>query len=219
MWSGHVFEVSPSVIRSFDSMTIKGSSETEEKTTGGQKYVSRKNGKPAEVGITVILSAHAGCDVREEAMALVDEARLGTKGYFYIGGKKLMACPLMLTDAVVSEMVIAASAAWVQCEVKLTLKQCGKYDGESGGSGGSGGKSSGADGKSSLVDTVVIGAIAGQKATTAKDQTSKMWAETAATFNRHLVNAAKKAAAEQAKKKEGASAPAGVKFEPMHVLN
>ena len=52
-WNSHTFVVSPNVIRSFTGLTIKGSSETEDKETGGQKYVSRKSGKPAEISLTV----------------------------------------------------------------------------------------------------------------------------------------------------------------------
>lgn len=214
-WNNHVFEVAPNVIRGFGNLTIKGSSETDEKATGGQKYVSRKNGNPAEVGITAILSALTGSDVRAEALTFVDEARLGAKGYFYIGGKKLMTCPLMLTDAVVSEAVIAINAAWISCEVKLTLKQCGKYDGESGGSGG---KSTGKNGKSRAIDTAIIGAVAGGKAATSQDEKTKLrreQAETAAEFNRCLLDEARKAAAKLAKKKKAQEAMGrSVKYEP-----
>lgn len=214
-WNNHVFEVAPNVIRGFGNLTIKGSSETDEKATGGQKYVSRKNGNPAEVGITAILSALTGSDVRAEALTFVDEARLGAKGYFYIGGKKLMTCPLMLTDAVVSEAVIAINAAWISCEVKLTLKQCGKYDGESGGSGG---KSTGKNGKSRAIDTAIIGAVAGGKAATSQDEKTKLrreQAETAAEFNRRLLDEARKAAAKLAKKKKAQEAMGrSVKYEP-----
>lgn len=214
-WNNHVFEVAPNVIRGFGNLTIKGSSETDEKATGGQKYVSRKNGNPAEVGVTAILSALTGSDVRAEALTFVDEARLGAKGYFYIGGKKLMTCPLMLTDAVVSEAVIAINAAWISCEVKLTLKQCGKYDGESGGSGG---KSTGKNGKSRAIDTAITGAAAGGKAATSQDEKTKLrreQAETAAEFNRRLLDEARKAAAKLAKKKKAQEAMGrSVKYEP-----
>lgn len=214
-WNNHVFEVAPNVIRGFGNLTIKGSSETDEKATGGQKYVSRKNGNPAEVGVTAILSALTGSDVRVEALTFVDEARLGAKGYFYIGGKKLMTCPLMLTDAVVSEAVIAINAAWISCEVKLTLKQCGKYEGESGGSGG---KSTGKNGKSRAIDTAIIGAVAGGKAATSQDEKTKLrreQAETAAEFNRRLLDEARKAAAKLAKKKKAQEAMGrSVKYEP-----
>lgn len=152
-WNSHTFVVSPNVIRSFTGLTIKGSSETEDKETGGQKYVSRKSGKPAEISLTVLLSALTGNDVRNEALAFVDEARRGSQGYFYVGGKKLVTCQLMLTDASISETQIASNGVWVGCKVQLTFKQSGKYDGESGGSssgGGSSGSSSGGSKKTSV---------------------------------------------------------------------
>lgn len=152
-WNSHTFVVSPNVIRSFTGLTIKGSSETEDKETGGQKYVSRKSGKPAEISLTVLLSALTGNDVRNEALAFVDEARRGSQGYFYVGGKKLVTCQLMLTDASISETQIASNGVWVGCKVQLTFKQSGKYDGESGGSSsgrGSSGGSSGGSKKSSV---------------------------------------------------------------------
>lgn len=152
-WNSHTFVVSPNVIRSFTGLTIKGSSETEDKETGGQKYVSRKSGKPAEISLTVLLSALTGNDVRNEALAFVDEARRGSQGYFYVGGKKLVTCQLMLTDASISETQIASNGVWVGCKVQLTFKQSGKYDGESGGSssgGGSGSSSSGGSKKTSV---------------------------------------------------------------------
>ena len=151
-WNSHTFVVSPNVIRSFTGLTIKGSSETEDKETGGQKYVSRKSGKPAEISLTVLLSALTGNDVRNEALAFVDEARRGSQGYFYVGGKKLVTCQLMLTDASISETQIASNGVWVGCKVQLTFKQSGKYDGESGGSsgGGSSGRSSGGSKKTSV---------------------------------------------------------------------
>ncbi len=147
-WNSHTFVVSPNVIRSFTGLTIKGSSETEDKETGGQKYVSRKSGKPAEISLTVLLSALTGNDVRNEALAFVDEARRGSQGYFYVGGKKLVTCQLMLTDASISETQIASNGVWVGCKVQLTFKQSGKYDGESGGSSSGRGSSGGSSGGS-----------------------------------------------------------------------
>lgn len=130
-WNGHSFTVSPTLIRGFTGLTIKGSSETEDKTSSSQKYVARKNSKPSEIALTVELNALTGCDVKNEALKFVDEARSGSKGYFYMGGTKLVACQLMLTEASVSETTIAPNGKWVNCKVKLTMKQCAKYDGTS----------------------------------------------------------------------------------------
>lgn len=130
-WNGHSFTVSPKLIRGFTGLTIKGSSETEDKTSDGQKYVSRKNSNPSEITLTAELNALTGCDVKNEALKFVDEARSGAKNYFYMGGKKLITCQLMLTEASVSETTIAPNGTWISCKVKLTMKQCAKYDGSS----------------------------------------------------------------------------------------
>lgn len=134
-WNGHIFEVSSEVVRGFTGLSITGSTETEDKESGGQKYVSRKNGKPKQITLTAILNAQFGCDVKAEAMAFVEEATASEKDYFYIGGKKLMECSLMLVQADVSEVAIAPGGTWVRANVKLTLKQCTKNDGSASGSG------------------------------------------------------------------------------------
>ena len=144
-WNGHSFTVSPKLIRGFTGLTIKGSSETEDKTSDGQKYVSRKNSNPSEITLTAELNALTGCDVKNEALKFVDEARSGAKNYFYMGGKKLITCQLMLTEASVSETTIAPNGTWISCKVKLTMKQCAKYDG----TGSSSSSSSSSSGSSS----------------------------------------------------------------------
>lgn len=128
-WNGHKFEVTPSVIRSFTGLNIKGSSKTEDKESGGQGYVSRKQGQPKEISLTAHLSAQLGCDVQTEAMSFVNQATSGSKDYFYIGSKKLLTCSLMLTEASVSEIGITNGGKWVKADVKLTFKQCSKNDG------------------------------------------------------------------------------------------
>lgn len=134
-WNGHIFEVSSEVVRGFTGLSITGSTETEDTENGGQKYVSRKNGKPKQITLTAILNAQFGCSVKAEAMAFVDEATASEKDYFYIGGKKLMECSLMLVQADVSEVAIAPGGTWVRADVKLTLKQCSKNDSSANGSG------------------------------------------------------------------------------------
>lgn len=156
-WNGHVFEVSPKLIRGFTGLTIKGASNTEDKESGGQGYVSRKHGKPMEVSLSVALNAMTGCDVRTEAMKFVEEARAGKKDYFYVGNKKLVTCQLMLTDASVKDVAITNGGKWVRAEVSLTMKQCSKNDGSSAsssGGGSSGGGSSGGSKKSSKKKSV-----------------------------------------------------------------
>lgn len=132
-WNGHVFTVSPNLIRGFTGLSITGASETKNKASGGQQYVTKKAGKPAEVNLIVGLNALTGCRVRDEAMALVEDARKGATNYFYVGAKKLMTCQMMLTEANVEEVVIGPSGQWMSASVKLTLKQSGI--GAGGGSG------------------------------------------------------------------------------------
>lgn len=146
-WNNHIFEVSPNLVRGFDSLSVTGSAAVEEKSTGNQAYASYKNGGCTQVTMKALLSAFTGCDVREEAMAFVDEARRGCYGYLYVNGKKLVACPLMLTSASISETEIAPGGTWTYAEAKLTFKQCDKYDGESSGSNSSK-SSSGSSGSS-----------------------------------------------------------------------
>lgn len=148
-WNGHKFEVSSSLIRSFTGLQIKGSSETEDKEDGSQKYVSRKKGKPVEVSFTIHLNARLGCNVRSEALKFVSEARAGKKDYFYVGNKKLVTCQLMLTDATVKEIGLINKGTWTQADVQVTMKQCSKNDGASGGGSGSGGGGGGGGGNGS----------------------------------------------------------------------
>lgn len=124
-WKSHVFEVSPKLMRSFEDLTIKGASDTEDEEKSKQVYVKRKNGKPLEIGMTVLLSGLTGCSVQKEALSFVAEARSGASDYLYIGGKKLVMCKLMLTEASVSDAVLSPSGQWVSCKVKLKLKQAG----------------------------------------------------------------------------------------------
>ncbi len=130
-WNGHKFEVGSGLIRGFTGLSIKGSSETEDKTSDNQKYVTRKNGKPNEITLTAILNAATGCDVKKEAMDFVDEARAGKKDYFYVATKKLFTCQVMLTDATAKEVAMTNTGVWTRAEVTLTLKQCDKNGGTS----------------------------------------------------------------------------------------
>lgn len=128
-WNGHTFEVSSQLIRSFRDLTLKGSCETEGKTSGNQEYAKRKKGKGAELTISVALSALLGVtDVRSEALAYVKEANDGASEYFYLGTQKLVAAKMMLTSAEVTEYICMPGNAdeWISCDVKLTFKQAGK---------------------------------------------------------------------------------------------
>lgn len=86
-WNGHKFIVSPTLIRSFSDLQIKGSCELKDKKNSKQGYVSRKGGNATEVTLTIILSAFTGCDVRKEAMAFVKEARAVKEIIFMLAEK------------------------------------------------------------------------------------------------------------------------------------
>jgi len=154
-WNGHSFEVSKKLVRSIENLTIKGSCETEDKTKGGKKFVSRKNSQATQISFTVQLNALMGVtNVRKEAMTYVKQAENGATAHFYIGSEKLMAAKLMLTSAEVEEIVFlpAQPRKWISCSVKLTFKRGsnddgsmdGKTSGDSGGGGSGGGGGGGA---------------------------------------------------------------------------
>lgn len=127
-WGGHKFVVSDTLIYSFKSLQIKGSSEMESSKDDKDGYVKRKAPKPTEVSFTISLNAHAGCDVRTLAAVFVESARAGKKDYFYVGDKKLTPCQLMLTDCTVKEVEINHGNQWTRADVQLTMKQCSKNE-------------------------------------------------------------------------------------------
>lgn len=130
-WNGHKFQVSADKVYSFVSLSVKASSETEDKTKSKQKYVSRKNSKPYEITLTIQLDKRLGIkDVKSEAVSICEEARKGNKDYFYFAGKKLVNCKFMLVEAAVDKVEMIGSGEWFICEVKCTWKQCGKLSAE-----------------------------------------------------------------------------------------
>lgn len=161
-WNNHSFIVSPNLIRGFTGLTITSGSKTEEKTSSSQNYAYRKNGAPSEVALTVELNALTGCDVKKEALAFISEAHAGAQSYFYIGGKKLLTCQLMLTEAQVSEVSLSANGGWISCKVALTMLQCSKMDGSTGSTTTS--SSSGSKKTSVKTSGLITGLIEGAKA-------------------------------------------------------
>lgn len=145
-WNGHVFGVDPKKIYAFKTLSIKASNETEDKTKSKQKYVSRKNGKPYEIILTIQLDARLGIsDVKKESVKITEEARSGGKDYFYFGGSKIVNCKFMITEANIDSVEMLSNGVWISCDVKCTWKQCTKISGSS----GSGGNGKGKGGKSS----------------------------------------------------------------------
>lgn len=125
-WNGFKFQMTPSTIVGFTGLQIKGSCETKDKTSNKQQYVKRKNGKPSEVSLNVVLNAALGCDVRSQALKLVGNATDGKTDYFYVGNKKLLSCKLMLVEASVKETIVGDGNTWIHAEVQLNMKQCDK---------------------------------------------------------------------------------------------
>lgn len=167
-WNGHTFEISPSLIRGFTDMTIKGSCETTDKNSEKQKYVERKYGEIPEIGMTVGLNAQTGVtDVMKEALEFVKEATDGATAYFYMGSEKLIPAKMMLTQAEVVEIVHmpGQGAKWISCNVKLTFKQGTKNDGKSGGGGNNGNNNNNTKPSVKTVDLtgVVTGIVEGAK--------------------------------------------------------
>lgn len=165
-WHGFNFEVSPSVVRGFTGLTIKGGSETEDKVSEKQKYVERKNSSVTEISMSVGLNTYLGCNVRDEAIAFIDTAMEGASNYFYVGGKKLVCYKLMLTQAEIAETMIAPNGTWVSCRVNLTFRQCEKNGNlppvSSGGSGEKGGTSTS---KKKTVSDAATGSLEGGSTT------------------------------------------------------
>lgn len=176
-WNGFDFEVSPTAVRSFTGLTIKGGSETEDKVSSKQKYVKRTNSAITEIALNVYLNAYMGCSVRDEALKFISTAMEGATNYFYVGGKKLVTYKLMLTNAEITETEIGPDGTWIACKIALTMKQCEKYDASSDtSSSGSGSSGSGKQPAKQTVKTeniltktvnavkdVVTGAIEGTK--------------------------------------------------------
>ena len=150
-WATFKFKVSNKKINSFTDLSIKGSIKTEEKTKtkDKQEITVKKTTKSTEISMTVHLYASTGCKVKKEAMNLVKAARKGKKGYFYVGGKRLVKHKLMLTDASVKEISFYGKMKWYAADVALTFKQSSKDDDTSDDSDSSSGSGSSSGGSSS----------------------------------------------------------------------
>lgn len=143
-WGGHVFEVSPGIVRSFVDLTLRGSAEVEDKVASNQKYAQRKSGNAREISLTVILSAYMGCDVRSEVSSFIEDATTGESDYFYVGGKKLINEQLMLIEASANDVEIGPGGDWVYAKVQLTMRQSEKGEvPDDTGTSSAGGKTSG----------------------------------------------------------------------------
>lgn len=144
-WGKISFYVTPKSIKSFRDLSISAAVETEDSTTGGEKFIKLKNKGSYQITLTAILNKALNVDVKKTAInEMAEAARRGDTGYFYFGGEKLLTPMFMATEAKISNVVITPKNGWVSCEVAMTFKQCSKFGG--GGSGSGGGGSGGGNG-------------------------------------------------------------------------
>lgn len=117
------FGISGSTAMLFSDMKLSAGSETEDKASGNQQYAARKNGKPAEITKSIILEAALGMDVETMTREILNAAQRGTQGYFYIGGKKVFPCKMMLVNAETEETELSPSGKWVRAKINITMRQ------------------------------------------------------------------------------------------------
>lgn len=142
-WHDVSFYANAQEVRGLIDFSISGSVETEDKESGGTKYVNKKNSKGYEASITAFFDKRLGIgDVKYEAMKLVDYGANGQKGYLYARGSKLVTSTLMLTSAKASKIVMTPNGTWISCQVALTLKMADKL-GSSANTSSTGGNSGG----------------------------------------------------------------------------
>lgn len=183
-WGSHVFEVSANLIRGFTDLSIESSVETDTKKNGTAQYVAVKEYKPKTQKITVHLRSSTGCDVRNEAMAFLND--IGKADYFYIGGKKLCSCQMMLTQAQISNVGMSGTAAWTTADISCTFSQSSKDDGSSTVSSGGGG-----GGGTSKTTNSKIGAGAQNVAKAVTQANAKATAKAAVSYISSVVAKAK----------------------------
>lgn len=148
-WGTHKFKVSAKKILGFRDLKIKGTSATEEMIKDNTVYAKRKHTSPTEISMVVSLNAATNCDVRSEALGLVEDARKANPDYFYVGGSKIVPQKLLLTSASVDEIAILPSGKWASAQVSLSFRTSGtggkplgedeNKEKEKSGGGGSGG--------------------------------------------------------------------------------
>lgn len=120
------FEITSNTARLFEKMKLSAECETEDSNSDAQKYVSIKNGNPAQLTVNIILNASLGLNVRDEVIEILNSAQRGRQDYFYIGGKKLFPFQMMMVSAQTEEIQTAPSGVWVFATVNITLKQSSK---------------------------------------------------------------------------------------------
>lgn len=175
-------------------LEISTDADTDDKNSGKDGYIKFNNAKASEVTLTAILDAGFGCDVRQDAVAMVEAARTGDKDYIYLDGEKLLPWKMILTEADVQETQIGPNGKWSHAEVELTWEQGEKKETEKkksgssssgssgrssgGASGGSSGSSSGNGGSSSQKQTVKAITDSAKSRATVAEKKEQKWQAT-----------------------------------------
>lgn len=128
-WGSFAFYVKPSSIRGVKDIEISGGCETEDSVVDNEKFVKKKNSDKYQISLTAIIDATLGEDVQKTVIAMTEAARNAEQGYIYTAGAKLLPFPFMLTEAKAGGIDISPGGKWMHSEVKMTMKQCTKYDG------------------------------------------------------------------------------------------
>ena len=201
-WHGHIFEVTQKTIRSFEDLMFKAGCDTEDKTSGTDKWEALKTSDPVSVSLTANLRSYFGVDVRKEAEGLMEDARTGAKDYFYLGGTKLFGCLMMLKQAEISETHVGVDGFLQEAKCALSLVQCEKWGGGTGtgtGGGGTGGtgkasvKTLSPTQESTVAKAIVTGAALGAAATQLGTTTTKLGPTDTQAAKARAVQAQKKA--------------------------
>lgn len=123
-WGDIKFQVTKKEAVLFENLKFSAGTETENKVTNGQQYVTRKNGKAAEMSLTIYFSAAMGINVKGEVKRLMAAAQQSKQAYFYLKGAKLFGFKLMLVNADTEETIIAPSGRMISAKVNVSFKQC-----------------------------------------------------------------------------------------------
>lgn len=123
-WWKYRFIVSPNAIMGFKGLQVKASCELESKDNSQSGVAVRKRANPTEISFDAVFCALTGVSPRSEAHDLLIAARGGYQSHLYVGGKKILSCQFMLTDATLQDVEVTPKGKWVSAKMHLTLKQC-----------------------------------------------------------------------------------------------
>lgn len=107
----------------FADLKYSADCETEDQTQNGQKFAAYKEGKAAQITMTILLKSMLGVDVRETVQKLMHWAQRGQAEYLYIGGEKAFPFKVMLTKADADEITFSPGMKWLSAKVSVTFRQ------------------------------------------------------------------------------------------------